>query len=78
MRLGNVVDDRAADMLRSASPIVQSTVIRRGGLDTASNPSAALVSRICGAKVGKQKSWRQWNCRCQPGLREFACELTSS
>jgi len=46
----NNVDESAADMLRSASPTVQRTVIGRGELKTARNPSSALLSRIRDAK----------------------------
>jgi len=48
----NEVDESAADMLRSASPTVQRTVLSRGELKTARNPSSALLSRIRDAKSG--------------------------
>lgn len=48
----NDVDESAADMLRSSSPTVQRTVLSRGELKTARNPSSALLSRIRDAKLG--------------------------
>mmetsp|Transcript_29273 Transcript_29273/g.83185 ORF Transcript_29273/g.83185 Transcript_29273/m.83185 type:complete len:298 (-) Transcript_29273:185-1078(-) len=48
----NDVDESAADMLRSSSPTVQRTVLSRGELKTARNPSSALLSRIRDAKSG--------------------------
>lgn len=48
----NDVDDSAAGMLRSSSPTVQRSVLCRGELKTARNPSSALLSRIRDAKVG--------------------------
>ncbi|CAK9045204.1 unnamed protein product [Durusdinium trenchii] len=49
----NKVDESAADSLRSCSPEVQRTVIARGELKTARNPSSALLSRIRDAKSGR-------------------------
>jgi len=46
----NEVDESAAASLRSAPPDVQRTVIARGELTGARNPSSALLSRIRDAK----------------------------
>mmetsp|Transcript_84703 Transcript_84703/g.263513 ORF Transcript_84703/g.263513 Transcript_84703/m.263513 type:complete len:300 (-) Transcript_84703:265-1164(-) len=48
----NDVDESAADSLRSSSPTVQRTVLSRGELKTARNPSSALLARIRDAKLG--------------------------
>merc|ERR1719356_983586 len=48
----NDVDESAADMLRSSDASIQRTVIGRGELKTARNPSSALLSRIRDAKMG--------------------------
>lgn len=52
----NKVDESAADSLRSCSPGVQRTVIARGELKTARNPSSALLSRIRDAKNGARSA----------------------
>eukprot|EP00931_Biecheleriopsis_adriatica_P009702 TRINITY_DN110779_c0_g1_i1.p1 TRINITY_DN110779_c0_g1~~TRINITY_DN110779_c0_g1_i1.p1 ORF type:complete len:880 (+),score=199.71 TRINITY_DN110779_c0_g1_i1:82-2640(+) len=50
----NDLDDRAVESLRSAAPDVQRTVIDRGPVTTAHNPSAALLSRIRDAQNSKK------------------------
>mmetsp|Transcript_23099 Transcript_23099/g.74615 ORF Transcript_23099/g.74615 Transcript_23099/m.74615 type:complete len:460 (+) Transcript_23099:242-1621(+) len=46
----NDVDQSSADQLRSAPPAVQRTVLSRGDLRSARNPSSALLARIRDAK----------------------------
>eukprot|EP00931_Biecheleriopsis_adriatica_P079597 TRINITY_DN52994_c0_g1_i1.p1 TRINITY_DN52994_c0_g1~~TRINITY_DN52994_c0_g1_i1.p1 ORF type:complete len:281 (+),score=56.14 TRINITY_DN52994_c0_g1_i1:47-889(+) len=48
----NKVDESAADSLRGSSPGIQRTVLSRGDLKTARNPSSALLARIRDAKAG--------------------------
>lgn len=48
----NEVDESAGDTLRSSSPGVQRTVLARGELKSARNPSSALLARIRDAKLG--------------------------
>lgn len=44
--LENVVDERAAEAIRSASAEVQHAAIQRGSLQDAKNPSSALLGRL--------------------------------
>lgn len=49
----NNVDDRAAEALRTCGSDIQDKVINRGSLESAANPSAALMGRIEAAQKGK-------------------------
>lgn len=53
----NTVDARAAEVLHDCTEEVQLAVINRGDLNSARNPSAALLSRIRDAQAGPSKAY---------------------
>ena len=77
------MDESAADSLRGCSPEIQRTVIARGELKTARNPSSALLSRIRDAKSGRGAPPEPGRVSCQidglgPVVRSCSCGASSS
>lgn len=64
------VDEKAAEYLRKASPMVQRAVVEQGGLSGARSPSGALTGRIRAAEAQCRDSSAPWAAANPEGMQQ--------